>query len=251
VTEPRKVLILGALSAIAEETARILAAKGDALMLVARNAERLGAVAADLAVRGASRVLWVQADLTKVDDPFAFTADARLRLGGLDAVLIFQGVMREEARAAEDIGVLREILAVNFTSAVEFAAAAAAELERSGSARPVLIGIGSVAGDRGRASNRAYGAAKAGFATYLQGLAQRGSASRVRVVVIKPGFTDTPMTAGLKKGGPLWSSPQRVAADIARALERGGPTSYSPWFWRWILMIVRLLPHPVMSRLKF
>lgn len=250
-TQPRSIVILGALSAIGEQAARLLAARGDTLFLVARNSERLSAVAADLRIRGAARVETLAQDLTRIDDPFRFMADVAGRLRGLDAVLIFHGVMRDESRAAEDIGVLREILAVNFTSAVELAAAAAAELERSGSKRPVLVGVGSVAGDRGRASNRAYGAAKAGFATFLQGLAQRGRASRLRVVVVKPGFTDTPMTAGLEKGGPLWSSAARVAADVVRALDRGGPTAYSPWFWRWILLVVRLLPHPLMARLKF
>ena len=215
-----------------------------------RRADRLAEVAADLTVRGAQSVLVTTADLGQIADPFAFMAKAKADLGGLDAVLIFHGVMRDEALAARDVTALRTVLSVNFNSAIELAAAAALELETSTCARPVLIGIGSVAGDRGRASNRAYGAAKAGFATYLQGLAQRGASSKVRTVVVKPGFTDTPMTDGLKKGGPLWTSPARVAKDIVRAIDGGGPTVYSPWFWRWILLILRLLPHPIMSRLK-
>ena len=247
---PHKIVILGALSAIAEQTARLLAARGCELMLVGRRADRLAEVAADLTVRGAQSVLVTTADLGQIADPFAFMAKAKADLGGLDAVLIFHGVMRDEALAARDVTALRTVLSVNFNSAIELAAAAALELETSTGARPVLIGIGSVAGDRGRASNRAYGAAKAGFATYLQGLAQRGASSKVRTVVVKPGFTDTPMTDGLKKGGPLWTSPARVAKDIVRAIDGGGPTVYSPWFWRWILLILRLLPHPIMSRLK-
>ena len=246
---PQKIIVIGALSAIAEETARLLAARGCELMLIARRPDRLAEVAADLKVRGAPNVLVTAADLSQIADPFAFMAKARADLRGVDAVLIFHGVMREEALAARDIGALRDVLSVNFNSAIELAAAAAVELETSDCAKPVLIGIGSVAGDRGRASNRAYGAAKAGFAAYLQGLAQRGAASRVRTVVVKPGFTDTPMTDGLKKGGPLWTSPARVAKDIVRALDGGGPTVYSPWFWRWILLIIRLLPHPIMTKL--
>jgi decaprenylphospho-beta-D-erythro-pentofuranosid-2-ulose 2-reductase len=246
----RKVAILGALSAIAEMTARRLAARGDALLLAGRGAERLEQLAADLRLRGASRVETMAVDLTKIEDPFAFMSEARGRLEGLDAVLIFHGVMRDEKSAAEDIALLREILAVNFNSAVELAAAAAAELERSDHPHPTLVGVGSVAGDRGRASLRAYGAAKAGFATYLQALAQRGGASRVRVVMVKPGTTRTPMTAYLNTTGPLWSSADKVAADVVRALQRGGPTVYSPWFWRWILLVVRMLPHPVMARLR-
>ena len=247
---PHKIVILGALSAIAEQTARLLAARGCELMLVGRRADRLAEVAADLTVRGAQSVLVTTADLGQIADPFAFMAKAKADLGGLDAVLIFHGVMRDEALAARDITALRTVLSVNFNSAIELSAAAALQRQTYTCARPVLIGIGSVAGDRGRASNRAYGAAKAGFATYLQGLAQRGASSKVRTVVVKPGFTDTPMTDGLKKGGPLWTSPARVAKDIVRAIDGGGPTVYSPWFWRWILLILRLLPHPIMSRLK-
>jgi decaprenylphospho-beta-D-erythro-pentofuranosid-2-ulose 2-reductase len=245
----RKVVIIGALSAIAEETGRLLAARGCDLLLIGRRPERLEEVAADLRVRGAGQVLTTAVDLGQIADPFAFMAKAGADLGGMDAVLIFHGVMHDEQVAARDIGALRDILSVNFNSAIELAAAAAVELEASSTPKPVLVGIGSVAGDRGRASNRAYGAAKAGFGAYLQGLAQRGAASKVWTVVVKPGFTDTPMTSGLKKGGPLWSSPARVAKDIVRAIDGAGPTVYSPWFWRWILLIIRLLPHPIMAKL--
>lgn len=251
-TTPRKVLVLGALSAMAQATSRRLAADGAHLVLAGRDAARLEAAALDLRARGAGAVETLAANLAAVDDPFAVTADAAARLGGLDAVLIFYGLLGDEARSARDIAELRRQLRVNFDSPVEWAAAAAATLENSSHPDPVIVAIGSVAGDRGRASNKTYGAAKAGLAVYMQGLAHKGGdkQKRLRAVVIKPGFTDTPMTDGLPKGGPLWSSADRVAKDIAAAVKGGGPIRYSPWFWRWIMLIIRLLPQPVMDKLK-
>ena len=106
-----------------------------------------------------------------------------------------------------------------------------------------LVVIGSVAGDRGRQSNYLYGAAKAGLATLVQGLAHRmalHAPKGARAVLVKPGFVDTPMTAGMKKGGPLWASPAAIAAIVRRAADKGGPIVYAPWFWRYILLIIRL-----------
>jgi NAD(P)-dependent dehydrogenase (short-subunit alcohol dehydrogenase family) len=251
-TDKRKVLVLGALSAMAQATARRLAADGAHLVLAGRDAARLEAAALDLRARGAGSVQTLVANLAAVDDPFDMVRDIAERLGGLDAVLIFYGVLGDEAVSARDITELRRQLRVNFDSPIEWAAAAAAVLETSSHPDPVIIAIGSVAGDRGRASNKTYGAAKAGLGVYMQGLAHKGGdkAKRLRAVTIKPGFTDTPMTDGLPKGGPLWSSADRVAQDIVAALSGGGPVRYSPWFWRWVMLIIRLLPQPIMDRLK-
>ena len=251
-TQPRKILVLGALSAMAQATARRLAGEGAQMVLAGRDAARLEAAALDLRARGAGMVETLVANLAAVDDPFAVTADVAKRLGGLDAVLIFYGVLGDEAVSARDITELRRQLRVNFDSPIEWAAAAAVTLEASSHPDPVIVVIGSVAGDRGRASNKTYGAAKAGLGVYMQGLAHKGgdAGKRLRAVTIKPGFTDTPMTDGLPKGGPLWSSADRVAQDVVAALSGGGPIRYSPWFWRWVMLIIRLLPQPVMDRLK-
>jgi NAD(P)-dependent dehydrogenase (short-subunit alcohol dehydrogenase family) len=251
-TTKRKILVLGALSAMAQATARRLAADGADLILAGRDAARLETAAADLRARGAGTVETYAANLAAVDDPFEVTAQLTDRLGGLDAVLIFYGVLGDEAHSSRDIHELRRQLRVNFDSPIEWAAAAAVRLETSAHPDPVIVAIGSVAGDRGRASNKTYGAAKAGLGVYMQGLAHKGGdkAKRLRAVTIKPGFTDTPMTDGIPKGGPLWSSADRVAQDIVAALAGGGAVRYSPWFWRWVMLIIRLLPQPVMDRLK-
>ena len=251
-TDKRKVLVLGALSAMAQATARRLAADGAHLVLAGRDAARLEAAAADLRARGAGKVETYAANLAAVDDPFEVTARMADRIGGLDAVLIFYGVLGDEAHSSRDIVELRRQLRVNFDSPIEWAAAAAVRLESSSHADPVIVAIGSVAGDRGRASNKTYGAAKAGLGIYMQGLAHKGGdkAKRLRAVTIKPGFTDTPMTDGLPKGGPLWSSADRVAVDIAAAVKGGPAIRYSPWFWRFVMLIIRLLPQPIMDKLK-
>ena len=109
--------------------------------------------------------------------------------------------------------------------------------------------ISSVAGDRGRASNYVYGSAKACLNVYLQGLRHRLSGSGVNVLTVKPGFVDTPMTETFEKG-PLWASPEQVAWDIRRAIARRRTVIYTPWFWRWIMLIIRLVPTPVFHRTK-
>jgi NAD(P)-dependent dehydrogenase (short-subunit alcohol dehydrogenase family) len=115
----------------------------------------------------------------------------------------------------------------------------------------VLVVIGSVAGDRGRASNAVYGAAKAGIGTLVQGLAHRLAGTGARAVLVKPGFIDTPMTAHLPKGGPLWAKPEAIAQVIVKAASGAAPVVYAPWFWRFILLIVRLVPAGIFHRTKF
>ena len=113
-----------------------------------------------------------------------------------------------------------------------------------------IAAIASVAGDRGRQSNYLYGAAKGGLALFLEGLAHRFAKGPVRVLTVKPGFIDTPMTDGLAKGGPLWASPERVAADIDRAVVNKNTVLYTPWFWRLIMMVIRHLPRPIFNLLR-
>lgn len=251
--KPRKICIVGATSAMAEQTARKLAERGDSMVLIARDNTKLAPIAADLATRGSGNISTIIQDLALVQDPSALLQQARDTLGGLDAVLIFHGFLGDQSQAVGDVEHLRKILSVNFNSPIELAIAGATLLEQSTHERPVLLAVGSVAGDRGRASNFAYGAAKGGLAIVFQGIAQsfahKGLAARA--ILIKAGFTDTPMTAGIEKRGPLWASSEAVAAVIVRAMDKGGPIIYAPFFWRWIMLIIRLLPQPIMNRLKF
>jgi NAD(P)-dependent dehydrogenase (short-subunit alcohol dehydrogenase family) len=245
---PRRVVVLGATSAIGEATARLFAAEGAALVIAGRDAARLDAIAADLTGRGAASVHVAVLDLAEPGDAVATMEGWAATLGGLDAVLLFYGVLGDQMRAETDLAEARRVLRTNFLSAADWCLAAATVLERQ--RRGSLVVVGSVAGDRGRRSNYIYGAAKGGLERLVQGLAHRLAASGARAVIVKPGFVDTPMTADMRKGGPLWATPARVAAIVHRAAGRGGSTVYAPGFWRWIMLVIRLLPTAVLHRTR-
>lgn len=247
----RGVLILGATSAIAEATARDLAVQGARLALVARDGIRLDAMAADLRVRGAVLLATRTADLVETGPTDAFLRDVADELGGIDTVLIAHGLLGDQAAAEQDSALAGRLLDANFSSAALWALASARFLDETVGGDGVVATLGSVAGDRGRASNFVYGAAKGGLAILMQGLAhRRGLRGGPRAIVFKLGFVDTPMTAGMAKGGPLWATPDFVAGVIVRALATRNGIVYGPWFWRYIALIIRLLPQRVFDRIN-
>jgi short-subunit dehydrogenase len=243
----KRVAILGAASAIAEAAARIWAARGARLVLVGRNAERLEAIAADLKARGAAQAEALVADCATVD---ATSEVERIvdTLGGLDVVLLAYGVPGDQAELERDPGATADLLRTNFTSAAAWCQAVAAILERQRSG--ALLVIGSVAGDRGRGSNYVYGASKAGLGVLVEGVAHRLAKSGARAVLIKPGFVDTPMTAGVARKSTLWASPETVARTIVASADRGGPVIYAPAFWRAIMLVVRNVPSAIFHKTK-
>ena len=242
----KRIVILGATSAIAEATARIWAAQGAHLALVGRDMARLQSIAADLATRGAARAFPVELDCAKADAA-AELVKMEEALGGLDIVLLAYGVLGEQARLEQDPLAVEALIAVNFTSATAWCMAAGAIFakRRAGA----LLVIGSVAGDRGRRSNFVYGATKGGLARLVEGLSHKLAPLGARAVVIKPGFVDTPMTARIEKKGPLWATRDQVARTIAAAGERGGPVVYAPPFWAPIMIVIRHLPSFVFNKL--
>ena len=245
---PKRVIILGALSAIGEMTARLYAGEGAHLLLAGRNAERLESVASDLKARGAGRCLGWPIDLAKIADPFQTFQEMVDALGGADDVLLFYGVLGDQERAERDVAEARTIIKVNFSSAAEWSLAAAGHLEAQG--HGALVVVSSVAGDRGRRSNYVYGASKGALTLLVQGIAHRLAPSAARAVVMKLGYVDTPMTDGFAKRGLLWASPEQVALSIRRAAEGRQPMVYAPWFWRWIMLLVRSVPAWIFHRTK-
>lgn len=163
------------------------------------------------------------------------------------AVLVF-GYMGDQLRVRRDAAEMERTLSTNFTGAAIILSHLANYLEGRGEPAGI-IGISSVAGDRGRQSNYVYGAAKGGLSLFLQGLRNRLSATAVHVLTVKPGFIDTPMTEGLD-GLFLVASPERVATDIVRAFESRRDVIYTPWFWRYIMLVVRLIPERLFKKLK-
>ncbi len=244
-----RVVILGALSAIAIATARIYAAEGAALLLAARNDERLKGLAADLRARGAFRVETAALDLEAgAADAREHFADWSAKLGGIDHVHVIYGYLGAQDKASVDPAELARIVTSNFSSAVQWCEAAA-EIMR-GQKHGSIVGVSSVAGDRGRQSNYAYGAAKGGFALYLQGLAHSLAKSGARAVAVKPGFVDTPMTDGMNKSGALWAKPEAIGKAIRRAADTGGPIQYAPGLWRMIMLVIRTVPAFVFHKTK-
>jgi decaprenylphospho-beta-D-erythro-pentofuranosid-2-ulose 2-reductase len=243
----RRMIIFGATSAIAEATAREFARRGDAFFLVARSPERLQALAADLTLRGASNVAVRSQDLRDAAAYEEMIEQATTMLGGLDAALLAHGTLSDQKECENSTDRLLDELQTNAVSVMMLCTHLANRFEAQ--KRGVIAVISSVAGDRGRRSNYAYGSAKAAVTAFTSGMRQRLRPSGVYVVTVKPGFVDTPMTAAFKKG-ILWASAGSVAKDISRAMINGTPVIYTPGFWRPIMWIIRSIPEFVFRRLS-
>ncbi|HEX3661829.1 MAG TPA: SDR family oxidoreductase [Acidobacteriaceae bacterium] len=244
---PRRVLALGATSAIAEATLRLMAEQGASFFLVARNAAKLAAVSADLQTRGADGVAGQVADLDETAGHPALLTAAVAVLGGIDVALIAQGVLGDQAQAERDYGAAEAVLRTNFLSAVSLVTWLANyfEAERRGT----IAVISSVAGDRGRKSNYVYGASKGGLNVFLDGVRNRIDRAGVQVLTIKPGFVATPMTAHLRQNA-LFAQPSEVARYVLSAIDRGKDVAYAPPFWGLIMLVVRSVPGRIFKRLN-
>jgi decaprenylphospho-beta-D-erythro-pentofuranosid-2-ulose 2-reductase len=247
VSEPRRIAIFGATSAMAEACARLWAMQGAALFLAGRREEALGALARDLEVRGAAKVATWAGDLASPDRHPALLQAMQDALGRPDAALLAWGTLTDQPRADGDPAYAAHELIGNFVAPAALMLGLASRVAAPGG---VLACITSVAGDRGRQSNFVYGGAKGGLQRFLEGLRHRLHPAGVRVLDIRPGFVATPMTAHLPQGGPLWAGPEKVARDIVAAVDGGAAVLYTPWFWRWIMLVVRAVPRPVLHRTK-
>ncbi len=241
----QRVLIVGATSAIASEVVRIYAARGARLYLLARSAPKLTALVESLPGAPPAAALADFADLGQVEP---LVARAASELGGLDVVLIAHGELGDQERSERSFAEAEAIFRTNLLSVVAFLVPLANLLaaQRSG-----CIGvITSVAGDRGRPRNYTYGAAKGALNVYLQGMRSRLFQSDVRVVTLKLGPVDTPMTVAHEKSA-LFAQPGRVAASIVAALESGAAEAYVPSFWSAIMPIVKNTPERLFQLLPF
>jgi decaprenylphospho-beta-D-erythro-pentofuranosid-2-ulose 2-reductase len=245
----KKIIILGATSGIALEVQRQLAHRGGELFLVGRSPQRLAEIGADLAVRGAQRVLTYSADLTSIQQHASIFEFARHNFPDFDTVLLAYGSMHNQKESETSVDVLLEELQVNFVSATAILTLFAADLERRRTG--CLAAITSVAGDRGRRSNYVYGSSKGALSLFLQGLRSRLHPSGVRVITIKPGPVQTPMTDHLPNSA-RFADPQQIARDIVRALERRSPDIlYTPRIWRYVMTAVQQIPEAIFKRLSF
>lgn len=241
-----KILIVGATSGMAEALGRLYAARGAGLYLLAREGDRLEALAADLRVRGANVEGWATFEADAFDSHAAILDKAVAILGGLDLAILAQGVLGDQAKAQASAAVSLREIQVTALSVVSFATPIANLMEAQG--KGTLAVFSSVAGDRGRQSNYVYGASKALVTAFCSGLRNRLAHRNVHVLTIKPGFIATPMTAHLRQG-PLFISADRAAALIARAIDRRKDVAYIPGFWRLIMLVIRHIPEAVFKRL--
>jgi short-subunit dehydrogenase len=245
-----RIVIFGATSSIAEHTVRQLVQRGASVYCVGRNADKLATILADLKVRaGAGQIIdGIDADLTDSTQHPALIAQATTALNGLDGVLIAHGSLPDQKACEADTNLTLQEMQTNALSVINLLTLLANQFEAQG--KGVIAVISSVAGDRGRQSNYVYGAAKGMVTLFMQGLRNRLTPAGVDVVTIKPGFVDTPMTAGLDKSGPLWAKPEQIAQGIINAMAKGKNEVYLPGFWRLLMLIIRHIPEFIFKRMS-
>ena len=244
------VAIVGATSRIAECCARLWATKGTKFFLAARDQERLDRIRGDLGVRTGNPgdVAAITFDALAYGSFSEIAAAAEKHLGAIDIVLIAHGVVPEQTLCEKDLDVARRSLEVNGLSTVLLAEAFAGRMAPKH--QGMIAVIGSVAGDRGRRSNYVYGAAKAMVDRYLQGMRHRLSTEGLQIVTIKPGPTDTPMTANYNQPGVRLADPDVVARRIVEGIDARRAVIYAPGIWRWIMLIVRHIPDSIFRRMR-
>jgi short-subunit dehydrogenase len=239
-------IILGATSSMARALARKCAENGDRVIVAGRDMDDLKSLATDLEARGAEMGEAVKFDATDAKSFAPLLKKAELEPGELN-VAVFVGNMPSQEEIDADPALIDSVVTTNYAGPARFLTEIAPLLEaRAGG---TIVGIASVAGDRGRVGNYVYGSAKAGFATYLAGLRNRLTRAGAHVVTVKPGFVDTSMTWGIQ-GMFLVASPDKVAGDILKAVEKQKNVIYTPSFWWLIMTIIKLVPERIFKKLS-
>ena len=242
----KTIIVFGATSAISQAYLNRVAKRCEQIILLARDGARLEQVAAHVGTVSEANVRSIACDLADTSQHKKVIDDVFNGVDQVECALISYGVLTDQARCNTDVDYLLEQFNLNGTSTISLSARIGRELAARGAG--TLAVVGSVAGDRGRQSNFCYGSAKASVESFLSG--QRGllSKSGVNVLTIKPGFVDTPMTSEFKKGF-LWASADKVAADIDTAVQKGRSVLYTPWFWRYIMLIIKSIPEFIFRKL--
>ncbi len=241
----KKILTLGATSAIAHETLKHFADEGAHMFLVGRNLAKLDVVADDLRVRGAREVTTFILDMNELDQHAALLEQARETLGQIDLLFVAYGTLPDQKECEADVEVALDSFHTNATSVISLLTLAAPIFEQQ--KQGVIAAISSVAGDRGRRYNYLYGSAKAAVSTFLQGLRSHLFHYNVAVVTIKPGPIDTPMTANHRKSF-LFTSQEKAGVLVHQAIIKRKETVYVPWFWQVIMGVIKLIPEKIFKR---
>lgn len=240
----KKLVVFGATSAISQAFLNLVAKKYDAIVLIARDSVQLEEIAAHVRIVSGANVEVIVSDLSNIEAHGKLIEESCNN--GVTCALISYGQLTDQERCKIDPSYAMDQFILNGTSTISLSAAVAAVFAKQGGG--VLAVVGSVAGDRGRRSNYYYGAAKSAVASFLSGLRSDMLQHGVTVVTVKPGFVDTPMTKDFKKG-LLWASAEKVAADISTAIEKKRSELYTPWFWRYIMLIIKCIPEFLFKKL--
>lgn len=244
----KRVLIIGATSAIATACARIWATQGGRLFLVARNEEKLEALSSDLTVRGAGATGTFLMSAEDTARHCEMLQAASTALGGIDVALIAHGTLPDQRACEADPELALREFATNGTSVIALLTILANHFEQQGGG---AIGvISSVAGERGRPSNYVYGSAKAAVSVFCEGLRARLFRAGVSLTDIRPGFVATPMTQGLPLPAPLVVQPEVVARRIVAGIDGKADVVYAPAFWRLVMLVIRCIPRSLFKRMK-
>lgn len=241
------ILILGATSAIAKQTTRLFAADEHNLYLVSRNKNKLSSMKQDMLVRGAKEVNYESIDLADETQHEELIKRATETMGSIDIVLIAYGTLGKQKTSEKNYANTLKELQINCLSVISILTIIANQFEQQGSGSIAVIS--SPSGDRGRQSNYVYGTAKGALSIFLQGLRNRLAKSKVHVLTIKPGFVDTPMTKDFKKG-LLWVSPESISKGIYTAIKKKREVVYLPFFWRYIMLIIKSIPEKIFKHLS-
>lgn len=244
----QKIVIVGATSAMAEHCARLWVTDSPKnLVLLGRDPAKTERVAKDLRIRSAQSAIAVETtdflDAAKIRE----WVDQVCAAGVPDIVLIAHGSLPDQKECQQDLLQNQQVLQLNGVSPVLFAEGFAGYMEKAD--KGTLAIISSVAGERGRKSNYVYGAAKGLVTRYSQGLQHRLAKTNINVILIKPGPTDTPMTAHLKSSGVKLAAVDQVAREIVMAIKKGQLTVYTPKIWSVIMMIIRHIPNSIFGKL--
>ncbi len=231
------ILIIGAKSDIAKAVAKKYAENGHNLYLAARKSSELEEFANDIKIRTQRDVKCLELDILNYTSHEDFYDALEEKPLGVISVV---GYLGEQDRAQSDFSEAQKIIDTNYTGVVCMLNVIADDFEKRKSG--FIVGISSVAGDRGRKSNYIYGSAKAAFTAYLSGLRNRLYSANVQVLTVKPGFVATKMTEGMELPEKLMAQPEDVAKDIYKAQQKSKDVLYTKWMWRWVMLIIRNIP---------
>jgi len=238
-------LILGAKSDIAKAVAKEYAQNGYDLYLAARNVDELEPFSNDIKIRYEKEAKRVTFDALDFESHQSFYESLDPKPLGVISAIGYLGV---QEKAQNDFKEAQKIIETNYTGCVSILNIIANDYEQH--KKGFIIGISSVAGDRGRKSNYIYGSAKAAFSAYLSGLRNRLNDANVQVLTVKPGFVNTQMTKGMDLPEKLTAQPEEVAQDIYTDQQKGKDVIYTKWKWKWVMMIIKLIPEFIFKKMS-